>query len=64
MYNTEIMQILTLCTQIPLSLRRHLKVIVSLASIGQPKLWMSSTMISLQPYICIKHVVISDRIIC
>ena len=63
MYNTEIMQILTLCAQIPLSLRHHLKVIVSLASIGQPKMWMSSSMISLQPYICIMHVVISDNII-
>ena len=63
MYNTEIMQILTLCAQLPLSLRHHLKVIVSLASIEQPKMWMSSSMISLQPYICIMHVVISDNII-
>ena len=60
MYNTEIMQILTLCAQLPLSLRHHLKV-VSLASIEQPKMWMSSSMISLQPYICIMHVVISDN---
>ena len=63
MYSTEIMQILTLCVQIPLSLRHHLKVIVSLASIGQPKMWMSSSMISLQPYICIMHVVISHNTI-
>ena len=63
MYNTEIMQILTLCAQLPLSLRHHLKVIVSLASIEQPKMWMSGSMISLQPYICIMHVVISDNII-
>ena len=62
MNNTEIMQILTLRVQIQLSLRHHLKV-VSLASIGQPKMWMSSSMISLQPYICIMHVVISDNII-
>ena len=63
MCNTEIMQILTLRVQIPLSLRHHLKVIVSLASIGQPKMWMSSSMISLQPYRCIMHVVISHNVI-
>ena len=60
---TEIMQILTLRVQIPLSLRHHAEVIVSLASIGQPKMWMSSSMISLQPYICIMHLVISHNII-
>ena len=62
MNNTEIMQILTLRVQIQLSLRHHLKV-VSLASIGQPKMWMSSSMISLQPYRCIMHVVISHNVI-
>ena len=63
MNNTEIMQILTLPVQIQLSLRHHLKVIVSLASIGQPKMWMSNSMISLQPYRCITHVVISHNVI-
>ena len=63
MCNTEIMQILTLRVQIQLSLRHHLKIIVSLAAIGQPKMWMSSSMISLQPYICIMHLVISHDII-
>ena len=38
MYNTEVINVLTLCVQIAQSLRQDLNIIVSLASIGQPNM--------------------------